>query len=300
MKVDHVLAERIKLATGKQPVALEPVIGGGYSLALRLKATFSDGQTAFIKVATTDDTASFLRTEHHVYASLGSQPFMPEFLGWHDDGTRPILMLEDLGKAVWPPPWITARVDAVLNALDLVRRAPKPKGLPKLEEMRSMLNAWQEVADNPTAFLSTGFCSQAWLDYALPDLLKAEQEIVLEGNDLLHVDVRSDNLCFPEDSRAVIVDWNWASVGNGELDIAAWLPSLQAEGGPKPEAILPNAQAFAAALSGFFAVHAGLPAPDFAPRVRTVQKQQLGTGLPWVARALGLPKPDGTATELIL
>ena len=59
--MDHVLAERIKLATGKQPVALEPVIGGGYSLALRLKARFSDGQTAFIKVATTDDniTAAF-------------------------------------------------------------------------------------------------------------------------------------------------------------------------------------------------------------------------------------------------
>jgi thiamine kinase-like enzyme len=53
---------------------------------------------------------------------------------------------------------------------------------------------------------------------------------------LLHFDVRSDNVCFAGD-RAVLVDWNWAAIGNPVMDVAARLPSLHAEGGPPPEEI---------------------------------------------------------------
>ena len=37
----------------------------------------------------------------------------------------------------------------------------------------------------------------------------------------------------------MLVDWNNACVGNALLDTASWLPSLEAEGGPAPEDILP-------------------------------------------------------------
>ena len=46
--------------------------------------------------------------------------------------------------------------------------------------------------------------------------------------------VRSDNVCFSAGS-ARIVDWNWAARGNPRLDVAAWLPSFHAEGGPRPK-----------------------------------------------------------------
>ena len=45
--------------------------------------------------------------------------------------------------------------------------------------------------------------------------------------------MRSDNLCI-RDGRAYLVDWNCACLGNPELDLAAWLPSLACEGGPQP------------------------------------------------------------------
>ena len=67
--------------------------------------------------------------------------------------------------------------------------------------------------------------------------MAAEAEAVLDGTDLLHLDVRSDNLCFVG-SRAVLVDWNWACRGNGLVDLAGWVPSLHAEGGPLPESCL--------------------------------------------------------------
>jgi len=41
--------------------------------------------------------------------------------------------------------------------------------------------------------------------------------------------------------------------------------------------------------AGFFAARAGLPEISDAPQVRTVQRQQLETALPWAARALDLP-----------
>jgi aminoglycoside phosphotransferase (APT) family kinase protein len=231
-----------------------------------------------------------VRREAVVYEALGSQPYLAEFRGWSDDQTQPFLLLEDLTEAHWPPPWTTARVDAVLTALADVRRVPLPPQTPALEAERAALTRWSAIAENPAPFLSLGLCSAAWLENALPTFLAAEKALDLEGADFLHLDVRSDNLCFVG-NRAVVVDWNWSSVGNGEADIACWLPSLHSEGGPLPETILPDAAPWAAALAGFFGAQAGLPPPEGAPTVRTVQRTQLDSALPWAVRALGLPTP---------
>jgi aminoglycoside phosphotransferase (APT) family kinase protein len=102
--------------------------------------------------------------------------------------------------------------------------------------------------------------------------------------------VRSDNVCFVGD-RAVLVDWNWAAIGNPVIDLAAWLPSLHAEGGPPPEEILFGEPEAASLIAGFFAARAGLPPPPTAPKVRHVQLEQLRTALHWAARALALPPP---------
>ncbi|MDP9119485.1 MAG: phosphotransferase [Actinomycetota bacterium] len=110
----------------------------------------------------------------------------------------------------------------------------------------------------------------------------------------LHFDVRSDNLCLRE-GRAVLVDWNNACVGNALLDIASWLPSLEAEGGPAPRVILPDETpalpAIASLLAGYFCARAGLPAIPQAPHARPLQLMQSKTALPWAARSLDLPPP---------
>ena len=91
------------------------------------------------------------------------------------------------------------------------------------------------------------------------------------------------------------MDWNQAVLAHPDYDVAFWLPSLHAEGGPAPEEILPDAGPLAAVISGFFAERAGKPPLPKAPRVRAVQRQQLATALPWAVRALGLPPLDGPA-----
>jgi hypothetical protein len=91
---------------------------------------------------------------------------------------------------------------------------------------------------------------------------------------------------------AVIIDWNHAAVGDPRLDLAFWLPSLHAEGGPPPDELMPDADGLAAWVAGFFCARAGDPPIPDATHVRPLQVRQARTALPWAARALGLPPPD--------
>jgi aminoglycoside phosphotransferase (APT) family kinase protein len=120
--------------------------------------------------------------------------------------------------------------------------------------------------------------------------MAAEARCPSEGEALCHWDLRSDNICLGR-GGAVFVDWNLACRSDPRLDLGFWLPSLAYEGGPDPEALLPNAPEVAAWVAGFFAARAGLPGIPDAPRVRRVQREQLSTALPWVVRALDLPPP---------
>lgn len=215
--------------------------------------------------------------------------FLPNVLAWDDDGSRPILILEDLSGAHWPPPWGPGLVERVGELLSRLRCAPPMPDMTSLETYRDDLCGWRKVAEDPSPFLALGLCSPAWLAAALPSLRAAEGAARLEGEDFLHLDIRSDNLCFTR-GRTILVDWNWACVGNGLFDLAAWLPSLHAEGGPGPESILPDEPEMAAALSGFWAARAGLP--PLGTRLRDLQLSQLRTALPWAARALGLAAID--------
>ena len=61
------------------------------------------GRSAFVKVGATALTADWIRREHLNYRTI-SGLFMPELLGFDDDGARPALALGDLSDADWPPP----------------------------------------------------------------------------------------------------------------------------------------------------------------------------------------------------
>jgi hypothetical protein len=58
--------------------------------------------------------------------------YLPQLLGWDDIGQQPILVLEDLSAAYWPPPWDRRQIESVLETLAKVRATPPPSGLPVL------------------------------------------------------------------------------------------------------------------------------------------------------------------------
>jgi hypothetical protein len=107
-----------------------------------------------------------------------------------------------------------------------------------------------------------------------------------DGDALLHVDLRSDNLCLLDD-RVVLVDWNGACRGPAGLDQTAWAPSLALEGGPQPWELVPDAALqHVAFVTGWFANRAPLPAIPDAPKVRPFQLAQLRVCLPWMMKLL--------------
>jgi hypothetical protein len=280
----------VAAAAGAEPLRWDSVVGRGYARNFaRWSVELADGARVFVKLALDEMAADWLRDEHAVYSAVEA-PFVPELVGWLDDG-RTLLVLEDLSSAHWPPPWRAGDVDAVLASLAEVAGTPSPKGLRRLEELRDWLDGWAMVAEDPAPLLSTGLCSRVWLDAALPRLRDAVAACDLSGEELLHLDVRSDNLCLA-DGRVVLVDWNHACVGNALLDVVAWLPSLRLEGGPEPWEVVSDSRGFAALMAGFFAARAGLPAPPTAPHVRPFQLAQAEVALPWAAHELDLPPPE--------
>jgi len=242
----------------------------------------------FVKHALDELAAGWLRTEAGVYRSI-TAPFMPTFVAFEDSDDT-FLVIDDLSDAYWPPPWSAEQLEIALRTLDEVHATPPPKGLPRLDDLRSELDGWPTVAADPKPFLAAGLCDEDWLAGALPSLSRASAECELTGDAFLHLDFRSDNACFRGD-RMLIVDWNLACVGNPLLEVVAWAPSLRLEGGPEPWELVVDSGGLSSLIAGFFAARAGLPPPPTAPTVREFQRAQAAIALPWAARELGLPPP---------
>ncbi len=209
----------------------------GYTHNERAVATLKGGRTVFAKQAVDETTAAWLRKERRLYEALRNQPFVPGVVSWIDS-ELPILVLEDLTGATWPPPWDSMQIDAVLSALAELASCRPPDGLTQVAEGEQPNGGWDRVLAEPSEFLSLGLCDAEWLDRAGPILCAAAAAAPLAGDSLLHCDVRSDNLCFRR-GAALLVDWNLASIGNSQFDVAFWLPSLTAENGPLPEVVMP-------------------------------------------------------------
>jgi phosphotransferase family enzyme len=284
------LEGRVSRLLDAEVLSLRRVQTLGYAAAFHGIAELENGRTVFVKAGAEDVTSAFLRDEIKVYRAVRA-PFLPEFLG-ADDGDPPVLVLEDLSECFSAPPWTEMKVGAVLSLLDEVRSTAPPPEIGSAERYRDdWVGRWETVAADPEPFLALGLCSRQWLDAALPTLADAAKAVQLGGDVLVHIDIRSDNLAFV-DGRAKLVDWNWAAAGHAQLDLACWLPSLTAEGGPPPDELMPEGGAeFAAMLSGVWGAVAGLPPPPTAPTVRAVQLAQLRVALPWAARQLGLAAP---------
>ena len=261
-----------------------PVASRGYALGDRWLVRLDDGRTVFAKRAIGEPTAESLRAEQRVYAALRVS-FMPQLLGW-EDAELPLLVLEDLSAARWPPPWSPASVRRGARHARRGRRDSPAAGLSRLVD--DPPTGWDDVARDPRPFLQLGLCSDAWLDEALPALLEATDPSLLDGDALLHFDVRSDNLCIRDGDRAVLVDWNLACVGHPAFDVAFWLPSLVLERGPAIEEIEASGRTSPASLRSS---RASSP-PGRACRLRRCahrrgfQLAQLEVALPWAVRVL--------------
>jgi aminoglycoside phosphotransferase (APT) family kinase protein len=281
------IVDRVSQLLGERPRSWSQV-AGGYTPAARWVLQLNRS-AVFAKMATTPLTAQSLRREFYVYERVKAN-FIPRVIAWEDHPQEPLLVIEDMSLAYWPPPWDRNKIDEAVACIAQVHATSAPDILTYDVVHRDRTPGWHNVAADPAPFLALGLVTTEWLSSSLAAILDAENACNPHGVALTHLDIRSDNMCFG--SRGFqLIDWSEACLSNPDIDLGFWLPSLAFEGGPMPEEILPGRPEIAAWVSGFFASRAGLPIVPKAPRVRTVQREQLSAALPWLCRALKLKSP---------
>ncbi len=138
---------------------------------MRAVAELSDGRTARLKIATSAATADWLRAERRAHAALDG-PFVPRLVAF-DAGTEsaaPILAIEDLSQAHWPPPRQSGQVQRLSDAITALAHGTlgQPVRRPRVSELTVLTHGWHEVARNPTPPLSLQIATARWLDVPLP------------------------------------------------------------------------------------------------------------------------------------
>src|SRR5687768_9775128 len=203
--------------------------------------------------------------------------FLPRVLGAWAEAGRALLVLEDLSSAHWPPPY-PSDTRPLFASLDELARATPPPDLRRLDERN--LTRWEDVR-------GLDVCSPRWLDRAIGPLEEAERSFSVVGDELVHYDVWSANLCFAE-RGAVLVDWAAARVGNRWIDVGYALLSLRTEGGTPPPLAIPNEASLAAYIAGSVLREATAPLPGWAEPGSTLREDQRGDlvhALRWAGEA---------------
>ncbi|MBB2911305.1 Ser/Thr protein kinase RdoA (MazF antagonist) [Streptosporangium becharense] len=196
-----------------------------------------------------------------------------------------------------PTPWSTEDVDAVLRALDAMRgqRLDASYDLPEADvHFAAAFESWRSLSALDIGVLHPW--SARWLD-ALIDL---EQRAVklLRGSQLLHADLRSDNIIVTPGRPPVFVDWAYACRGNALVDVVYFLLSVAADNGTAPEdatrritsdyaANPEDVTAIIAGFAGWFSSMARQPSPVGLPTLRPFQARMAETARAWTEQRTG-------------
>jgi Phosphotransferase enzyme family len=306
------------------PVARAQRTYGGYAPSATFKLTLADGTHAFFKgtypLPEGSGVVWSLAREEIIYRRLGAviRPWAPRYIGSvRTDGWHAVL-LEHVG-GVPLLPWTRTSASRALRSYAAFHQSTIGQALPRWlsrTQHRAFSAYWRRLARDEGALgRLAGLAGQRrdeatnWLRSYVPMLGRAERALAraAEPYGLLHFDTRSDNLRL-DGSLLRIFDWPSASTGPVEFDAAAFVQSIEAEGGPPCEtslawyeSVLPLRHdvlmGSAAGIAGYFADGAPRDPVPGLPRLRAVQRSQLGASLRWVARLLDLPEPTWLTAE---
>lgn len=245
----------------------------------------ANGTSVFVKSAVDAATAVAVATEWTTYQTIVAD-CMPQVIGFIEDG-HGTLVLEDLSSAFWPPPWRDADLRTALDTLETVATLNPGTAFEHLQDRRPLLLGWQRLARDPQPFVRLNMKSQSWLEAHLSTLLILEDRAKLDGQSVVHGDLRSDNVCFAG-STCRFIDWAGTAVGNSRYDTTMLAVSMEADDFPPKHHWTTDGDLELVALhAGYLASRAGLPDPYLNSPVRPMQRHQLKAALSLLTRLLG-------------
>ena len=277
---------------------------GGFSPGVAARLRTADGRRVFLKATGAElnpDAPEIHRREARIVLALPESAPVPRLVWSHDegDGGWVVLLFEDVEGRQPALPWRADELDRVLDAVRALSTSLTPSPVPMAiappiaEWLDTRGRGWRDLAAARPDGLDDW--SMRHLD-ALADL-EARAPDAAAGNTLLHFDLRADNMLLTED-RVHVVDWPHARVGAAWVDLAFFAPSVQMQGGPRPEelfrrlpsgrAVDPDAlSAVVAAIAGLFTWQSLQPPPPGIPTVRGFQAAQGVVARDWLARLTG-------------
>lgn len=254
---------------------------------------------AFIKAAgieLNELTPDIHRNEARISAALPPSTALPQMIASYDDGDWVALAFDVIDGEPPALPWTRADIHAALDACLVLRAIEAPPGLrPFGEAVGGYRLSWRRLLDSPEPLP---------VDLE-PDAIAtltalAGRDPGVEGDSLLHVDLRADNVLLRSDGSAVIVDWPWAATGAPWIDPLCLLFNVllfdsgypveeelrhPAFDGAMPEAI----DSLLAILCGFFLGQSVLPAQKGVESVRAFQRDQALAILGWLRSRGAVP-----------
>ena len=271
----------------------------GFSPGLAARLLLSDGRRVFLKAVSEQanpDTPRIHRREARILAALPAAAPIAHLLWSYDDRGWVALCLEDVDGRHPGEPWTDADLDLVIATVEKMSRdlTPSPVAMPHSvsDFFGKTVNGWRTAFDHRETRLDT------WELRNLERLadLEGRAPSLVEGDALVHCDVRADNLLIAGD-RVYVLDWPWARVGAAWIDLVAMAPSVTMQGGPACEDFLARLDlgrvsrdaidAVICSLAGYFVVRALEPPPKGIPTVRAFQAAQGRVASAWLRERMG-------------
>jgi aminoglycoside phosphotransferase (APT) family kinase protein len=279
----------------------------GFSPGVASRLLTADDRRVFIKAASTipnQGVPEIHRREARIVQALPPGLPVPRLLWVFDEGGDGwILMLfEDIPGRHPAQPWEKPELERVLTAMAGLseRLTPSPLAAGSVptarDDFKANLTGWQVLKEEQPALAKR---LDDWSSRHLDSLVQLERQAasVVEGNTLLHTDLRADNILLTAE-KVWFVDWPHATVGAAWVDVIFFAPSVTMQGGPPPGQVIasqPAVQnanpaavtAVVAALAGFFTQRALQPPPPGLPTLRPFQDAQGQVTRRWLSDRTG-------------
>jgi aminoglycoside phosphotransferase (APT) family kinase protein len=278
---------------------------GGFSPGLASVLRLADGSSLFVKAVGPEinpDSPEFLRKEIKIAPLLPLDAPVSRFRWSFDEGQGGWVALAfDVVEGRQPhAPWDAAELDLVIEAMIRLADSLTPSPVPA-ETIGRTNASWKMFNQAKWAAFRDQFPESldVWSLRNIDRLidLEARAAHLSDGDTLLHIDLRADNMLLTE-AGVIVVDWPHAQVGAAWIDPLVMAPSVTIQSGPDPETFLqrfPSARAadpaaidaFLALITAFFLYNGALPNPPGLPTLRAFQIAQGEVALGWLQRRTG-------------
>jgi hypothetical protein len=253
---------------------------------------------------TNPDTPAIHRREARITALLPAGAPVPRLLWSYDEGEGGwvALVLEEIDGHNPAQPWRDDELHRVLDAMAVLSDTLTPSPLPHDvigtagDHFEKHICGWRQLLVERDAYLPR---IDPWSIRHLEKLAQIEADVkaAADGNTLLNLDVRADNILLTPD-RVWFVDWPHARLGAAWIEVLCFAPSVHMQGGPPPEEVIVQHPACRAAdpaainavlvaIAGYFTLRSLQPPPPGIPTVRAFQAAQGVVSREWLAQRTG-------------